>query len=102
MRREKLKYSDMPHMKVGDFRPDGDQLELWPELLEEERELCWEGVSPRVLTAGYRQSIFKPQGVKKHARFGLTGQLELWPARKKAPRLRRGAPLLLELSEGGF
>jgi len=76
----------------------GDQLEMWPGLLEEERRLPWGGRSPRGLTRVAMSPIFKARAAKKDDRFDLTGQIDLWPAKKKAPGgSSPGAPLLLDL-----
>jgi len=77
-------------------RVEPEQLELWPEILEEERRLPWGGRSPRSLTlTGFPEVLFLRQEPQKSVSdlVSLT-QLEIWPTGKKSPPIYRGAPLL--------
>jgi len=78
------------------YLPNSEQLELWPAMFPGERSLPWGGVSPRVLTAGYKRFILKTQGEKSASVDPL--QHDLWKDMviQKAPRIYRGAPLLVE------
>ncbi len=74
----------------------GEQLELrFPGEVEPSR-VPWGGVSPRELTAAYKRSILKAQAVKSMGDDFDVDQYDLWLPIKKAPRVCRGAPLLVE------
>lgn len=60
----------------------------------------WGGLSPRVLTSGYKRFTLKAQAKKSMRDLISLGQLDLWLPDEKAPRVvYRGAPLLLEILE---
>ena len=70
------------------------QLDLWQVELD---ALPWQGQSPRDLTKA-RKALFLEQARQKDDRLVVDpNQLDLWPSAKKAPRIYRGAPLLLDL-----
>ncbi len=75
----------------------GDQLELGLDehFLVGDARLPWSGRSPRALTKGYKRFILEAQATKGCPPFRDPDQFDLWLAAKKAPRVYRGAPLLL-------
>ena len=78
----------------------GEQLVL--ELDDVRLNVPWAGVSPRVLTAAYRNVIFQAQAAKARAIFGNPDQCDLFEIVKKAPPVRYGgAPSLLPFPRGG-
>ena len=78
------------------YRNSGSiQLEL--KLLGAVTSQPWGGKSPRELTAGYRQSILKAQAVKSVSDDVDPEQYDFWLSIKRAPRIYRGAPLLVPL-----
>ncbi len=79
-------YGEMYHLPIS------DQLWLW----EEEP---FEGMSPRVLTAGYALGILKAQAAKSTSDFVDPEQYDLWLTMEKAPWSYQGAPLLKEVSD---
>ncbi len=58
----------------------------------------WQGVSPRVLTEGYKRFNLKAQAAKSMSDFVDPEQYDLWMFIKKAPWKYQGAPLLKEVS----
>jgi len=68
------------------------ELELFPHL-------PWMGYSPRALTRGHLALILKAQAVKSVSDLVRDpSQLEFWPSRKKARKIRApSAPTLLPL-----
>jgi len=80
---------------------DGDQLELGlgEEFLVGAASLPWGGRSPRALTRGYERFNLKAQAKKSASDFVDPEQYDFWLPVKKAPRVYRGAPLLLPLFE---
>ncbi len=79
-------YRELPHGRIG------PQLGLWGSE-------PWEGVAPRVLTAGYLKGIFKAQAEKSVSDFVDPNQYDLWLPVKKAPWKYQGAPSLRPLQE---
>ncbi len=77
------------------YPPDSDQLEL--ELNDARIVLPWGGRSPRALTRVVLSGIFKAQAEKKRERFDLTDQIDMFDPSTEAPRIYRGAPLLVPL-----
>ncbi len=83
-------YRELPHLRIGE--------QLW--LFKGEP---WEGVAPRVLTAGFYSLFLRPEP-PRHAVCLDSAQLELWPGtvrpqRRKRPPPAEGASLLLPLKE---
>ena len=71
-------------------------MELQLELFEDVDALPWQGRSPRALTRA-SMALFLRRKPQKDGRFFVDPeQLEIWPTGNKAPRRRRGAPLLVE------
>ncbi len=89
-------------MRTEDTYHDSDQLEL--ELGDKRLLIPWGGRSPRVLTAGYKLIILKRERQKKHERFVLGVQLEIWPGTIERAIAPSGAiaPTLLPLPELTF
>ncbi len=84
-------------MKLRVPTSDGDQLDLFPEELRALSRVPWEGRSPRSLTRGAVDFIFKPSGKKSMSDLLSPAQLEFW-RRIEVPRGELpGAPLLLGL-----
>ena len=80
----------------------GDQLEmaLGLEVVVGEASQPWEGRSPRALTRGYKRFTLKAQAKKSVSDFVRDpSQYDLWLPIERAPRVYRGAPLLLPLLE---
>ena len=63
--------------------------------------LPWGGRSPRALTRGYERFTLKAQAEKSASGFLDPEQCDLWLPKNKAPRIYRGAPLLVPLKGGG-
>ncbi len=80
-----MSYVDLPHLRIC------DQL---VGCVEEP----WQGVSPRVLTAGYALGILKTQGEKNASEFVQLHACDLSEAVSgKGPFVYDGAPCLLPL-----
>ncbi len=79
-------------------KPTGVQLEL--SLGDVRLKIPWEGRSPRDLTRS-AMALYSSHGAEKSVSdFDRFGQLEIWPAGKKAGPQYLGAPLLLSLGGG--
>ncbi len=81
--------------REGDLR----QLDLFESTVVGAGRVPWEGRSPRALTRGRKRFIFEAQAWKSVGEAVDPEQYDLWLPIKKAPRIYRGAPLLLPLKE---
>ncbi len=84
-------------------RSFGEQLQLFEGEDERLAALPWGGRSPRALTRVGLGLILKAQAKKSVSDFVRDPrQLDFWLAEEKAPRVYRGAPLLLPLMEDDY
>ena len=71
---------------------NSSQLDLWQAELD---ALPWQGQSSRVLTRSRKALFLRREPQKDDCFFVDPDQFDLWLTAKKAPRIYRGAPLLL-------